>query len=163
MSKTILFLSFSAVLCLSACTETPKKAAPESAKTEAAPITPPVVGEPIVGGDSDEHGCKGSAGYTWSVVKNECIRIFESGIRLDPQAADLDKGLSAFVVFKSENEDAQAELYVPNQKGTILLAKDKKDERGKWSNADYILSQWKGMYTLENSKKKVLYQGHATK
>jgi hypothetical protein len=158
MSKTILLLLFSAVLCLSACTETPKKAAPEAAKTEATPVA-----APMVGGDSDEHGCKGSAGYTWSVVKNECIRIFESGIRLDPQAADLDKTTSAFVVFKSETDEAQAELYLPSQKASILLAKDKKDDRGKWTNPDYILTQWKGMYTLENSKKKVLYQGHIAK
>ena len=153
MSKTILLLSFSFVLCLSACTETPKKEAPK-----AVPV--PEVAPPMVGGDSDEHGCKGSAGYTWSVVKNECIRIFESGIRLDPQAADLDKSTSAFVVFKSENDESQAELYLPSQKTSILLPKDKKDDRGKWHNADYILTQWKGMYTLENSKKKVLYQGH---
>ena len=157
MSKTILWLSFSTVLCLSACTETPKKEAAQAAKTETAPV---VVTPPTVGGDSDEHGCKGSAGYTWSVVKNECIRIFESGIRLDAKAAGLDKTTSAFIVFKSENEDAQAELYLPSQKGTILLAKDKKHDRDKWTNAAYVLTQWKGMYTLEDSKKKVLYQGH---
>lgn len=163
MSKTILWFSFSTVLCLSACTETPKKEAAQAAKTEAAPIESPTVGAPMVGGDSDEHGCKGSAGYTWSVVKNDCIRIFESGIRLDAKAAGLDKTTSAFIVFKSDNEDAQAELYLPSQKTTILLAKDKKDGAGKWTNAAYVLSQWKGMYTLEDSKKKVLYQGHSAK
>lgn len=31
----------------------------------------------IVGGDSDEHGCKGSAGYSWCEVKNKCLRIWE--------------------------------------------------------------------------------------
>jgi hypothetical protein len=31
----------------------------------------------IVGGDSDEHGCKTSAGYTWCAVKNKCLRNWE--------------------------------------------------------------------------------------
>jgi len=32
---------------------------------------------PIVGGDKDEHGCLGSAGYSWCVVKNKCLRVWE--------------------------------------------------------------------------------------
>jgi hypothetical protein len=32
---------------------------------------------PIVGNDQDEHGCKGSAGYSWCEQKNKCIRIWE--------------------------------------------------------------------------------------
>ena len=36
---------------------------------------------PPVGGDSDEHGCKASAGYEWSVLKKECIRAFELKIK----------------------------------------------------------------------------------
>jgi hypothetical protein len=30
-----------------------------------------------VGGDRDEHGCIGSAGYTWCPEKNKCLRIWE--------------------------------------------------------------------------------------
>lgn len=33
--------------------------------------------DPIVGGDKDEHGCIGSAGYSWCEVKNKCLRVFE--------------------------------------------------------------------------------------
>ena len=32
---------------------------------------------PIVGNDSDSHGCKGSAGYSWCDAKQECIRSWE--------------------------------------------------------------------------------------
>ena len=39
---------------------------------------------PVVGGDRDEHGCIGSAGYTWSVLRGECIQVFEVGTRLNP-------------------------------------------------------------------------------
>lgn len=33
--------------------------------------------EPIVGGDTDEHGCIGSAGYLWCESKQKCVRAWE--------------------------------------------------------------------------------------
>lgn len=33
---------------------------------------------PIIGGDSDIHGCKASAGYSWSVGENKCVRPWET-------------------------------------------------------------------------------------
>jgi heat shock protein HslJ len=33
--------------------------------------------EPLVGGDSDEHGCKGSAGYSWDPTMKSCTRPWE--------------------------------------------------------------------------------------
>jgi hypothetical protein len=38
------------------------------------PVEPP---EPLVGGDSDEHGCKGSAGYEWCEATQQCQRSWE--------------------------------------------------------------------------------------
>jgi hypothetical protein len=32
---------------------------------------------PIIGGDKDEHGCLGPAGYSWCEVKNKCLRVWE--------------------------------------------------------------------------------------
>ena len=31
----------------------------------------------VVGGDRDEHGCIGSAGYSWCEPKQKCLRIWE--------------------------------------------------------------------------------------
>jgi len=31
----------------------------------------------VVGGDSDEHGCKASAGYSWCPATNKCQRFWE--------------------------------------------------------------------------------------
>lgn len=31
----------------------------------------------LVGGDRDEHGCIGSAGYTWCEPKEKCLRLWE--------------------------------------------------------------------------------------
>ncbi len=33
--------------------------------------------EQIIGGDKDEHGCLGSAGYTWCEEKEKCLRVWE--------------------------------------------------------------------------------------
>ena len=38
---------------------------------------------PRLGGDRDEHGCIGSAGYVWCEVQKDCIRLFEKGICTD--------------------------------------------------------------------------------
>ena len=129
----------------------------------APPPPPPAPPAPVVGGDSDAHGCKGSAGYQWSVVKNECIRLFESGIRLDAKAAGLDKTVSAFVVFKSDADDMQAELFLPSAKGSVLMGKLKKESAGTWKSDTLTLEQWKGMYTLTGKSKQVLYEGSAAK
>ena len=32
---------------------------------------------PLVGGDSDEHGCKASAGYSWDASMKQCVRPWE--------------------------------------------------------------------------------------
>ncbi|MEI6411579.1 MAG: hypothetical protein WCR52_19475 [Bacteroidota bacterium] len=130
-------------------------------KTSEAPKAPVNVEHPMVGGDQDAHGCKASAGYTWSVVKNECIRIFESGVRLDPKAPNLDKTMSAFIVFKSEQDDAQVEMFIPGSKESILLKKVQDNGAGTWKNDAMTLKQWKGMYTLEGKDGKVLYEGSA--
>ena len=74
-----------------------------------------------VGGDLDEHGCKGSAGYAWSVVKNDCIRVFEAGVRLDAADSTLDQTFSALVVFaddEKENE-VEAELFLPSENSLL--------------------------------------------
>lgn len=117
----------------------------------------------LVGNDLDAHNCKASAGYTYSVVKDSCIRIFESGIRLDPQDAVADKTTSAFVVFKNEEEDLKVEVFVPTATSSIILSKMKDNGAGTWGNETYKLTQWKGMYTLEDKNGRILYQGLQTR
>jgi|GEM_PF-4563688 len=45
----------------------------------------------LVGNDSDEHGCKGSAGYSWCEAKQKCLRVWEepceAGCVPDPNRA----------------------------------------------------------------------------
>lgn len=117
----------------------------------------------MVGNDADAHGCKGSAGYQWSKVKHTCIRVFEDGIRLNPKVDTASATLSAFVVFKSQEIQDTAELFLPND-NSQLLVQDKTNGAGKWGNNKYQLTQWKGMYTLETiSHKAIIYQGASLK
>jgi hypothetical protein len=48
-------------------------------KVEAPVIIDPIstTTNPIIGGDKDEHGCLGPAGYSWCAVKNKCLRVWE--------------------------------------------------------------------------------------
>lgn len=112
---------------------------------------------PMVGNDVDEHGCKPSAGYTFSTLKNECIRVFESGIRMNAKTKGVDTTTSAFVVFKSETEKNEAEIFMPNSDKTIIL-KGEGDKPRSWVNSEYKLVETNNIYSLQNSKSELLYQ-----
>ena len=60
----------------------------------------------ICAGDKDEHGCIASAGYTWSEVQKDCIRLWEKGVRMN--AVD-DAGKTLFLVFSPDS--TQVELF----------------------------------------------------
>lgn len=49
----------------------------DAAAAPAAPATDAPADAPLVGGDVDEHGCKGSAGYTWCERTAQCERPWE--------------------------------------------------------------------------------------
>ena len=71
---------------------------------------------PLVGGDRDEHGCIGSAGYVWCEVQKDCIRLFEKGIRTE--AVD-GSDASAFIVFSPDS--TQLELFFSNNQPNEIL------------------------------------------
>lgn len=106
---------------------------------------------PTVGNDRDEHGCIGSAGYQWSQIKNECVRLFEVGIRLNPAgAAGVDTTTSAFVIFKDDN--SVAEVFMPTAKDATLL--NKQDVKGHvWSSGALSLSHDEKGYSLKEGDK----------
>lgn len=39
----------------------------------------------IIGGDKDEHGCLGSAGYSWCQAKEKCLRTWEEGCSIEDE------------------------------------------------------------------------------
>jgi len=112
-------------------------------------------GAAMVGGDSDAHGCKASAGYSYSALKKRCIRVWEAGIRLDPVKMDSSATISAFVVFANGHDGAKAELYLPSDKGTLIL---KKAGKG-WTGGGYRLTHKGSVFTVAGADGQALYRG----
>ncbi len=80
----------------------------------------------VVGNDADAHGCKGSAGYTWSVIKNECIRPWENTLQLLPiNHEDSSAIITASVIFSTDS--SQAELFMANETENLVLIKTKEN------------------------------------
>jgi hypothetical protein len=88
---------------------------------------------PIVGGDQDEHGCIGSAGYTWSSIKNECIRVFE----LPLQLKTLDEKSIIGVVFAEGSKKAE----VINSGVSLILDLKRENYYENANNNVFLLKQ----------------------
>lgn len=97
----------------------------------------------LVGSDRDSHGCIGSAGYQWSALTKQCVRLFEQSIRLNP--TDADQTSSAFVLFNADQ--SQAELTLPSSE-QHLLTRQGAEGNWSWQGSGYTLFPWKG-YVLK--------------
>lgn len=104
----------------------------------------------IVGGDQDEYGCKGSAGYTWSVVKNECIRAFELPVKLDDVS---HPGFAGYILFSAD--ESRAEVFGRLFKPSLVLNKSGKNYVS--DDGKYVLSRGNdNKWTLTSTE--VLYK-----
>lgn len=78
----------------------------------------------LVGGDVDKDGCKGSAGYSYSLAKRKCIRIWEDGSRFDPYVSGDGTPVSETPAFVVLSEDqSKAEIFFGGTDRPILLDK----------------------------------------
>ena len=80
------------------------------------------------GSDRDEHGCIGSAGYTWSEVRHDCIRLFEEAIRL--KATDGNE--SAFLLPSADS--SRIELFFIDGRTEIVCRHDLPGGTPVWYN-----------------------------
>lgn len=109
---------------------------------------------PISGADKDDHGCTGTAGYNWSKLKNDCIRLWETGTALD-NARDKKAGTVAYIVIADDNKTV--ELFLPDSTMSILL----RGNGVNWLDADNRYSLTRSIdssYQLHNNKGILLYQ-----
>ncbi|MBN8685320.1 MAG: hypothetical protein J0L99_21930 [Chitinophagales bacterium] len=124
--------------------------------------TTPVVNTPPapqpVGGNKDANGCLSAAGYQWSALKKECIRLFEQGIRLDAKAKGMDNTVSAFIVFKSAQDEQQAELFLPGKGKSILLQRNANEGNPEWAADTFRLYRWKDVFVLKGKTDQTLYE-----
>ncbi len=57
----------------------------------------------ITGNDRDSHGCIGSAGYLWSEILQNCVRIFELDLKLTNSTGTQMAGL----IFSKDSKKAE--------------------------------------------------------
>lgn len=94
----------------------------------------------------DKHGCMALFGEVWSVIKNNCIDLSVTAVRLNPIEMK-DKGKSpAHVIFSGDK--SEAELYLPENNSTIMLERKGKEGNWTWQYQDLKLIPWKG-YVLK--------------
>jgi len=115
MKKTVLLSA--GLFALIACNNPNNTSSNNTEERVKAEETP----EAIVGGDRDEHGCVGSAGQTWSELRQDCIQVFNVGQRLNPiETQEGEAVISAFVVFNDDR--SKVELFVSeNEKPNTIL------------------------------------------
>jgi len=101
---------------------------------------------PVVGGDKDVHGCRASAGYTYSQIRNNCVRVFEQKIKLKEVSSDKSYTTMTAVIFSKDMK--RAEVFIPDASAkSIILARQGKEKL--WKSGTHI----KDTYTLVPYKK----------
>ncbi len=153
MFNSIASLIISSLL-LTACNNSGKTENSEVKKdspvvsTDTVPVTKPAA-------TADEHGCKTDEGEIWSVVRNSCVRVKETGIKMDPQEA-MDKVNPAWLIFTDDK--VRVEIILPTQKKPVIIRKSSAPgEPDKWANGPLTLAEVSGIYTLDDEGK-VLYR-----
>ncbi|WP_199157690.1 hypothetical protein [Pedobacter nototheniae] len=128
---------------------------PKAERKETTGDSSTVVTKPAkIGGAKDEHGCLIAAGYTWSVLKNDCIRTFEQ-IKLLPVENKESYTLAAYFLFNSDQ--TKAELFLPKEKQSIILERTGTEGNYVWKKDDLQIFGWKGYALSKNGK--VIYHG----
>ncbi len=100
---------------------------------------------PVVGNDRDVHGCIGSAGYTYSQIRNECVRVFEQKIKL--KEVDSDKGYASMTAVIFSKNMKKAEIFIPDGAAKSIIlerqGKSKVWKSGKAIKDRYVLVPYK--------------------
>jgi hypothetical protein len=147
-------------LFLSACNNAAKTEDPakndnlQTVSNDTVPVTKPAT-------QADEYGCNTVEGETWSIVRKSCIRLLETGIKMEPQDPALDKTIPAWIVFTDDK--VLVEIFLPTQKKHVIIRKSSGEgEPPKWANGPLTVSESNGIYTLHDEGK-ILYQGTLAK
>ncbi|REC45502.1 hypothetical protein DRF67_16120 [Chryseobacterium pennipullorum] len=105
------------------------------------------------GSDKDKHGCKGSAGYTFSVLKKDCVRLFEEKIQL--KEVDSRKSYISNATIILSEDGKEAELFLPESEGSLVLERKASKKAVVYKKGQYTLTKIKNSYTLKLARKTV--------
>ncbi|SEH30672.1 hypothetical protein [Chryseobacterium culicis] len=114
---------------------------------------------PVLGGDRDVHGCIGSAGYTYSQLKNNCIKTFSQKIKLKEVSTDKSYTSTTAVIFNKSM--TKAEVFIPDGAAKSIIldrqGKEKLWKSGAHVKDSYILTPYKKSYQIKKNDE-VIYQ-----
>lgn len=114
---------------------------------------------PVLGGDRDVHGCIGSAGYTYSQLKNNCIKTFNQKIKL--KEVNSDKSYTSMTAIIFSKDMKKAEVFIPDGAAkSIILNKEGKGKiwkSGTYIKDSYVLTPYKKSYQIKKNDE-VIYQ-----
>ena len=111
--KLVFCMSIS-LACISCFNITDNKEETPTDKFQAVVNPTPV----ILGNDSDEHGCKASAGYTWSELLGQCIRVWETGTPVQYEDTTASYKKMVYAIFNADS--TQVEIMSINGEHPIL-------------------------------------------
>lgn len=112
------------------------------------------------GGDKDVHGCIASAGYTYSQIKNTCVKVFEQKIKLNEVGSDKSYTSITAVIFSKNMK--KAEIFIPDEAAkSIILTRQGKGKiwkSGKNIKEIYVLTPYKKTGYQIKKDNVVIYQ-----
>lgn len=106
----------------------------------------------VYGAEGDEHGCTVAAGYTYSQLKKECIRIFEQKILV--KSVDLSESYRTRTCIIFSADRAKAEIYLrglylgvdDGSVHSIILKRKRKNGVCTWENKDIVVGKGIGYF-----------------
>ena len=109
----------------------------------------------VVGDQTDKEGCLTSAGYIHSKIKNDCVRLFDIGIRLNPKSNPENEN-AVLVAYLILSEDTfEAEVFLPSQEASVIFLRTAEGQP--WMYQDWLLIADEGYVLKKNDE--VLYAG----
>ncbi|WP_343658759.1 hypothetical protein [Chryseobacterium sp.] len=114
---------------------------------------------PVLGGDRDVHGCISSAGYTYSQLKNNCIKTFNQKIKL--KEVSTDKSYTSMTAIIFNKSMTKAEVFIPDGAAKSIIL-DKQGKEKVWKSGthvkdSYVLTPYKKSYQIKKNDE-VIYQ-----
>ncbi len=106
----------------------------------------------IVGGVKDEHGCIGSAGYTWCEIKNKCLRTWEEPCSEEIATDDYGQIIIEKINYPEEFKGLFLKLHIENDKISLLS----KPEIAINGYPNYLPGSYKFMVKIISSDNSVL-------
>jgi hypothetical protein len=153
--KKAFYISLATVLFFASCNseKTSKSTVDTVTKNEIKTDTPAEDEVPLVGADKDEHGCIGSAGYTYSKIKKDCVRVWETGIQLEQLDKNAEAIFSATII--PADDESKVELFAVGEKESLILNKDAASKETTYTANNYVLTKTGENWSLSKDGKKL--------